>query len=87
MLRLQHYRQTFVYSQKLGIVYTVGLNEDPNIQPLDSCICILIIYTGVARLFVKGSMRIPSILFLSVPVFTQKAREPNQASKPDCHGP
>ena len=27
-------------------------------------------------------MRIPSILFLSVPVFTQKAREPNQVSKP-----
>ena len=27
-------------------------------------------------------MRIPSVLFLSVPVFTQKVREPNQVSKP-----
>ena len=52
VLRLQHYRQTIVYSQKLGIVYTVELNEDANIQPLASCICILTMYTGLARLFV-----------------------------------
>ena len=26
VLRLQHYRQTIVYSQKLGIVYAVRLN-------------------------------------------------------------